>query len=84
MSIANPAIGATQFAMYMAATNLTYSWTSPYGGRIADADGYAAMFLVAAAIQVCAIAVLPIASPKGAREHYAAIGAASGSHAPAG
>src|SRR5690606_25596922 len=31
MTLSNPAIGATQFSLYMAATNLTYAWTSAVG-----------------------------------------------------
>lgn len=58
MSVSNPRIGATHFAVYMAATNLTYAWTAPFGGMIADRWGYAALFVVAAIFQVATIPLL--------------------------
>lgn len=68
MSISNPAISATHFAIYMASTNLTYAWTAPLGGMIADAWGVAALFGVAAALQVAAIvALLPLDIGRAAR-----------------
>jgi MFS transporter, PAT family, beta-lactamase induction signal transducer AmpG len=58
MSLCDPRVGATHFAVYMAATNLTYSWTAPFGGSVADRWGYPALFLVAAGIQLVTIALL--------------------------
>lgn len=75
MGMSNPAIGATQFAAYMAATNFTYAWTSPAGGRIADAYGYTTLFLTAAIVQVVAISLLPLANPARAAERYRVVGA---------
>lgn len=75
MSLSNPAIGATQFAAYMAATNFTYSWTSWAGGRIADDHGYTVLFLGAAAIQLATIGLLPLCDPRRAEERYRAMGA---------
>lgn len=70
MSISNPAIGATHFAMYMAATNLTYAWTSPFGGWMADTYGVPALFLTAAVLQVAFVVLLPLADPAKAKARY--------------
>ena len=58
MSLSNPRIGATHFAVYMAATNLTYAWTAPVGGLIADSFGFTALFAVAAVLQLSMVVVL--------------------------
>jgi predicted MFS family arabinose efflux permease len=58
MSLCDPRVGATHFAVYMAATNLTYSWAAPFGGSVADRWGYPALFALAAAIQLVTIALL--------------------------
>lgn len=69
MSVSNPRIGATHFAVYMAATNLTYAWTSPFGGMVADRWGYVALYLVAAILQ---LATIPLLFPIDARRSAAA------------
>ncbi|MCA9494106.1 MAG: MFS transporter [Myxococcales bacterium] len=71
MSLCDPAVGATQFSMYMATTNLTYAWTSAAGGWISDRYGHATLFLFAGAIQVAAISSLLLADPAVARARYA-------------
>lgn len=58
MSIASPHVSATHFAIYMAATNLTYAWTAPLGGVIADDWGYVALWGIAAVLQIVMILVL--------------------------
>ncbi|MBA2320758.1 MAG: MFS transporter [Deltaproteobacteria bacterium] len=70
MSLSNPRIGATHFAVYMAATNLTYAWTAPFGGEISDRYGIAVLFGVAAAIQVVTIGILPFLDAARARREY--------------
>lgn len=70
MTLSNPRVGATQFAVFMAATNLTYSWTSPTGGFLADRFGLIAAFAVAAAVQIAAIALLPLCNPKLAEARF--------------
>jgi PAT family beta-lactamase induction signal transducer AmpG len=74
MSLCDPAVGATQFSIFMATTNLTYSWTSPVGGWWADHLGHRSLFLAAAAAQALAIATLPLADPEAARARRAAVG----------
>lgn len=70
MTLSNPAIGATQFALYMAATNLTYSWTSPVGGRLVDRYGAPTTFAVAAAVQLLAIGLLFFVDPRKAEARF--------------
>ena len=70
MSVSNPRVGATHFAIYMAATNLTYAWTAPLGGLIADRYGFAILFAVAAGVQVVAIPLLLPIDAKRAQEHF--------------
>lgn len=82
MGMANPAIGATQFSLFMATTNLTYAWTGPVGGRIADDYGLVMLFGVAAAVQVAAIGLLPFADPEKARAHYLSAPSATGARTP--
>jgi hypothetical protein len=60
MALSNPRIGATHFAIYMATTNLTYSWSAPLGGMVADRWGYVSLFALAALIQ---LAVVPMVIP---------------------
>lgn len=70
MSLSNPAIGATQFAVFMAATNLTYSWTAYAGGVIADRFGVPATFAVGAIIQIVTIGLLPLCDPRKAEARF--------------
>jgi PAT family beta-lactamase induction signal transducer AmpG len=70
MSISNPKVGATQFAIFMAATNLTYSWTSPSGGWLADRWGAVTTFAIAAVVQVVMIALLPTCNPEDAEKRF--------------
>jgi predicted MFS family arabinose efflux permease len=70
MTLSNPAVGATQFAVYMATTNLTYSWTSAAGGRIADGWGVATAFGVAGVIQLITIGLLPLCDPRTAEARF--------------
>jgi len=70
MGISNPAIGATHFAVYMATMNLAAAGAAPSGGALADAYGIPTTFLVAAAVQLAAIAVLPLGNPAEARRRF--------------
>lgn len=70
MTLSNPAIGATHFACYMAATNLCYSATAKAGGYLADHLGYVPTYFVAAAIQLAAIALLPLCDERTAEARF--------------
>jgi PAT family beta-lactamase induction signal transducer AmpG len=83
MSLSNPAIGATQFAGFMAATNLCYTMVSPLGGQLADSWGVGVLFLFAGVVQVSTIPLLLLANPATAVARYAAVGAVPAS-SPAG
>jgi PAT family beta-lactamase induction signal transducer AmpG len=70
MSISNPAIGATQFSLYMAAANVTYSWTARAGGWMGEHLGVAQTFAIAAVIQVASVALLPFCNPRDADARF--------------
>lgn len=70
MTLSNPAIGATQFAIFMAMTNFCYALTAPAGGRIADQFGYTTLFATAAVIQILTIALLPFCDPRKAEARF--------------
>lgn len=72
MTLSNPALGATQFTTYMAMTNLCYSFTAPYGGRMADRFGPSKSFLIAAAIQLVSIPLLLLCDARKAEAHFRA------------
>ena len=52
-------MGATQFAVYMACTNLTYGFTARAGGWLADTVGVATTFAIAGAVQIASVLILP-------------------------
>ncbi|HHH26970.1 MAG TPA: MFS transporter, partial [Polyangiaceae bacterium] len=70
MTMSNPAIGATHFAIFMAGTNLTYAWASPAGGMIADRWGVATTYGIAAVCQLLAVAILPFCDPSVAERRF--------------
>lgn len=78
MTLSNPAVGATQFSVYMAATNLTYSWTAKAGGWFGEHVGVAQTFALGAAIQLVTIGLLPLCDPRTAEERFRATATASG------
>jgi PAT family beta-lactamase induction signal transducer AmpG len=71
MQVSNPRVGATHFAIYMAATNLTYSFTAPLGGIIADRMGFVALFGIGAVLQVLAVVLLLPIDAERAKAHFA-------------
>lgn len=78
MSISNPAVGATQFSIYMAGINLCYAIGSPLGGRLADELGYQGCFAVAAVIQVLTIGLVFLSDPRSAAARFESMASASG------
>lgn len=73
MSLSNPLVGATQFTLFMAGTNLCYSVASPLGGYLADRFGYQACFGIAALVQVLTISVIFLADHRTAAARYQAL-----------
>jgi PAT family beta-lactamase induction signal transducer AmpG len=63
MAFCDPAVGATQFALYMASANLTYAWTGPAGGWLSERGGAPLVLAVAAVAQLAAIPALLLADP---------------------
>lgn len=70
MALSNPAVGATQFAIYMAGTNLCYVVANPLGGWMADNLGYGPAYWMAAAIQVLTVGLLPFCNHREAEQHF--------------
>ncbi len=52
MELSDPALGATQFSSYMAATNACEAWAALLVGRLIVGQGYSQAFLVMAAISL--------------------------------
>nr|QDA77047.1 major facilitator superfamily protein [Jahnella sp. MSr9139] len=72
MRLSNPAVGATQFSLFMASANLTFAAAPALGGRIADAYGVNATFAVGAAAQLVFIGILPFCDPRVAEARFRA------------
>jgi MFS transporter, PAT family, beta-lactamase induction signal transducer AmpG len=72
MTLSNPAMGATHFAIYMATTNLCYSRTAPLGGWLADHLGYSTAYYIAAAVQLVTIPLLLLCDPRQAEARFRA------------
>lgn len=70
MTLSNPAIGATQFAIFMASTNLCLAASARLGGWIADNLGYQTLFFVASAFQLVTIALLPLCDARIAERRF--------------
>lgn len=70
MSLSNPTVGATQFAVYMAGTNLCYTITSPLGGWMADNLGHQLSYGISAIIQALMIGLLFFADPREAEKRF--------------
>jgi PAT family beta-lactamase induction signal transducer AmpG len=70
MTLSNPAVGATQFAVFMACTNLTYGWTAKAGGWLADNVGIAQTFAIAGVVQIASVLILPFCDQRGAEARF--------------
>jgi PAT family beta-lactamase induction signal transducer AmpG len=77
MTLANPRIGATHFAMYMATTNLSYMSGTWLSGQLSESVGYAGAYYFAAAVQALSVLLLPFCNERDAerRFRHAAAGA---------
>jgi MFS family permease len=70
MMLSNPAVGATQFSIFLAAAALTGIWGPALGGWIADSYSVTTLYLVAAAAQVASIVLLPFCDPREAKARF--------------
>ncbi|MDI1433390.1 MFS transporter [Polyangium sorediatum] len=70
MRLTNPAVGATQLALFTAMSSLTGAVAAPLGGRIADTWGAPAVFCVAAVLQLFFTGLLPFCDPRAAEARF--------------
>jgi PAT family beta-lactamase induction signal transducer AmpG len=70
MTLANPAIGATHFALYMAASNLALMTGAKLGGVLADDIGVANTYYVAGALELVSIALVPLCNAQEAERRF--------------
>ncbi len=63
MGLTNPLVAATQFTGYMALHNLVITYTNMWQGWVADAQSYATVFFIDAALVVLPIALIPFMRP---------------------
>ena len=66
MDVTWKAIGASQFAVYMAFSNLSSTLAYAHAGDATTTWDYATIYIVAAAIQASLVLVLPFVNPKAA------------------
>ncbi len=77
MGLTNPLVAATQFTGYMALRNLVISYTNFWQGALADAQGYAAVLVLDAALVVAPLLLLPFVRPPSRLGGAAASGSSS-------
>lgn len=70
MLLSNPAIGGTQFSVFLSAAHITMIWAAPLGGFIADTYGIPTVFIAAAVAQLASLAVLPFCDPRTAQARF--------------
>jgi PAT family beta-lactamase induction signal transducer AmpG len=63
MGLTNPLVAATQFTGYMALKNLTISYTNVWQGALTDAQGYATVFYLDAALVLLPVLLIPFLKP---------------------
>ena len=66
MDVTWKAIAASQFAIYMAFSNLSSTLAYSHAGDATSTWSYTTIYLVAAAIQASLVLVLPLVNPKAA------------------
>jgi PAT family beta-lactamase induction signal transducer AmpG len=76
MTLANPRIGATHFAVYMATTNLCYTCGTWLSGQLSESIGYAGTYYFAATVQALSVLLLPLCDEKDAERRFRAENAA--------
>ena len=63
MGLTNPLVAATQFTGYMALRNLTISYTNLWQGAVADAQGFATVLAIDAALVLLPVLLIPFLKP---------------------
>jgi len=59
MGVANPAVGATMFTLYMAMSNLVISYTNFWQGQVAERFDYSTLLFIDAALVVFPLCIIP-------------------------
>lgn len=60
MHLTTPALGATQFCLFMAGTNACEAWSGRIGGSLAADQGYGPALLVLCAVSLASLVILPL------------------------
>jgi MFS transporter, PAT family, beta-lactamase induction signal transducer AmpG len=63
MDLTDPGLGATEFSTFMSATNACESWSAWTGGRLVNAGGYPAAFLVMSVVSLLSLPLLRLLGP---------------------
>jgi PAT family beta-lactamase induction signal transducer AmpG len=63
MGLTNPLVAATQFTGYMALKNLAISYTNLWQGAVADAQGFAVVLFIDAALVLMPVLLIPFLRP---------------------
>jgi PAT family beta-lactamase induction signal transducer AmpG len=63
MGLTNPLVAATQFTGYMALKNLAISYTNAWQGAVADAQGFAVVLFIDAALVLLPVLLIPFLRP---------------------
>ena len=63
MGLTTPLVAATQFTGYMALRNLTISYTNLWQGAVADAQGFATVLAIDAALVLLPVLLIPFLKP---------------------
>jgi PAT family beta-lactamase induction signal transducer AmpG len=63
MGLTNPLVAATQFTGYMALKNLAISYTNAWQGAVADAQGFALVLFIDAALVLLPVLLIPFLRP---------------------
>jgi len=64
MNMTTPALGATQFCLFMAATNACEAWSGRVGGSLAAAHGYGPALLTLCLVSLSSLILLPLLKTK--------------------
>lgn len=70
MDLSNPAVGGTQFTAFMGLSNVRNSWSSWLGGQVAEVISAPRMYLLAAAVAMVPLVLLPLVDPAQAKRAF--------------
>lgn len=70
MDLSNPAVGGTQFTAFMGLSNVRNSWSAWLGGQVAEVVSAPRMFMLAAAVAMVPLLLLPLVDPAQAKRAF--------------